>query len=392
MGRTVEPNSIINKNYYNPQGFTENRALLGVPYLGVYGAGIQKVFFNTSTFVVPPNVTSIRVHLWGAGGGGGYHGNTSANYKSVGGAGGGYSQKTISVVPGASYTVTIGAAGAKAAVSTTGNNGSAGGTTSFGSVFSATGGGGGFSNSTTRSVGGSGSGGDLNYTGGGGGMVTTNQNHGGPGGGSAATALGNGGNGGDWSVTSGEVTYMYGTAGGGIGGNGGPVTTFGMQSYPGTCIADGGQTPGPAINGQTVSYTVTNSVFTPYIPWSVYSPRWTTEFFTGGSGLNGAYYTPTGNVAFAIDSGPGVGGYCSYAYVNASNVYGSISKAGTCGGGGGAMAYIYSAGNLAWNASAGDGGLAGGGGGAGGQHWKASGSYESSAAGNGGPGFAVIEW
>ena len=68
----------------------------------------QSLTYNSSgTFIVPPGVTSITVQAWGAGAGGA--GGSSANRS--GGGGGAFATNTFAVVPGASYTVTVGNGG-----------------------------------------------------------------------------------------------------------------------------------------------------------------------------------------------------------------------------------------------------------------------------------------
>ena len=79
-------------------------------------------------WVAPPGVTVVKLRLWGGGGAGGA-GNGGAG---GGGAGGGALEGFVSVTPGTSYPVTVGAGG---------TNGGPGGTSSFGTIASVTGGG-----------------------------------------------------------------------------------------------------------------------------------------------------------------------------------------------------------------------------------------------------------
>lgn len=78
---------------------------------------------GTTTWIVPPGVTNICVEVWGGGGNGGFSGQNAGG--SAGGGGGGYGYQCFSVVPGTSYTVTVGGAA---------------GTSSVGALISATGG------------------------------------------------------------------------------------------------------------------------------------------------------------------------------------------------------------------------------------------------------------
>ena len=65
------------------------------------------VITSSFTYIVPAGVTSITIEAWGGGGNGGAAtGNPSA---AGGGAGGAYVRNnSLSVTPGASYTVTVG--------------------------------------------------------------------------------------------------------------------------------------------------------------------------------------------------------------------------------------------------------------------------------------------
>lgn len=127
---------------------------------------------GVQTFIVPDKVTKVRVTVVGGGGGGG-SAVSSANYNAAAGGGGagGISKKTITVSPGQSISVTIGAGGNGATQASP--TAMSGGSSSFGEFCSATGGGAGNSSSalTTSSTsgaggsGGIGSGGDENGVG-----------------------------------------------------------------------------------------------------------------------------------------------------------------------------------------------------------------------------------
>ena len=63
-------------------------------------------------WTAPCNVTSIQVEAWGSGGGGGVGNSGGSGKAGGGGAGGAYVKNTsITVVPGTTYTVTVGAGG-----------------------------------------------------------------------------------------------------------------------------------------------------------------------------------------------------------------------------------------------------------------------------------------
>ena len=93
----------------------------------------------TTSWTAPTGVTSVRVFAVGGGGGGG---STSQNYQSGGGGSGAVVEGIVTVTPGTSYTVTIGAGGA-AGSSGSASDGSVGGETSFSTLLYAGYGGGG---------------------------------------------------------------------------------------------------------------------------------------------------------------------------------------------------------------------------------------------------------
>ena len=72
---------------------------------------------GSSSYVVPSDVTSITVKLWGAGAGGG-----GPDVGAPGGAGGGgaFAEKTLSVVAGQTYTIFVGDGGGEGAGSSGG--------------------------------------------------------------------------------------------------------------------------------------------------------------------------------------------------------------------------------------------------------------------------------
>lgn len=123
--------SLMTKMRDNPLSMAQGDA--SSPRINVQSLGYQK-FTSSGTFSVPSHVS--RVYVRGkAGGGGGNNGTVS-----MGGGAGGEFEGWVTVTPGSTVTVTIGAGG------TSNNPGSNGGTTSFGSLASATGGKGGGTN------------------------------------------------------------------------------------------------------------------------------------------------------------------------------------------------------------------------------------------------------
>jgi hypothetical protein len=168
-----------------------------------------QVFTTNGTFVVPGNVTRIKVELWGGGGGGG---KGSSSWNGGGGGAGGYAFNVFNVTPGANYSVTVGIGG---------TNGVAGTFSSFGNLVSATGGGAG-TNATSNANGGGGNGGTTtnSIVSFGVGGATTN---------SIVLFAGGAGQAG-WAFESGNGASAIGPLGG-AGGLG--VATSGMASVPG---------------------------------------------------------------------------------------------------------------------------------------------------------------
>ena len=180
---------------------------------------------SNQTFTVPAGVTSVTVYLHGGGGAGGSCGNGSITTSNAGGgAGGSFSSKILSVIPGQTYTVTVGAGGVAATVGSTsggagGNSiitGPAGTITAYGG-----GGGGGAANNQAGVAGVAGAvgSGTTNFSGGAGAagnQSTTNGNGasggGGGGGGSGSVGLAASGKN---AGTGGGGTYIGGTGGGG---------------------------------------------------------------------------------------------------------------------------------------------------------------------------------
>lgn len=108
-----------------------------ISFSGLSGGGgkieVTKDFTSTTSWTCPDDVTEITAILYGGGGGGAKY--NSDNSASIGGSGSAL-EKVISVTPGASYTITIGAGGSAS------NNeiGVKGGSTSIGNLVSVPGG------------------------------------------------------------------------------------------------------------------------------------------------------------------------------------------------------------------------------------------------------------
>lgn len=198
---------------------------------------------GSSTFNVPPGVTSITVKMWGGGGGGGGGGTLGTGGS---GGGGGYARATLSVTPSESLNVFVGGAGGAGGFSSGGGGtlsgdggGGAGrsliarGSTNLviapgggggagGDNSSATSGGNGGSGGGTSGLGGSasgsapGGGGGTASAGGAGGDASGSGNNGG-----SAGGLSQGGDGGDGGDSEGCGDGGMGNGGAGGAGNGG---------------------------------------------------------------------------------------------------------------------------------------------------------------------------
>ena len=211
--------------------------ILLLVFFGTFSSVCGQTSYTTSgdhTFTVPAGVTKIKLECWGAGGAGG--GNTSRNDGAGGGGGGAYSSSIITVIPGNTYTVHVGAGGVGSI-----GNGSNGGDSWFntaslvmakggagGSVATWSGGTGGIGGSANSSIG------TINFNGGNGGIGRNSSiGRGGPGGSSAGINS----NGISASNTWITLTANPAPIGGGKGGNGG---NSGQNGANGTSPGGGG--------------------------------------------------------------------------------------------------------------------------------------------------------
>ena len=185
---------------------------------------------GTFTWVCPIGVTSVSALVIGGGGGGLNVAGVSGGVSGGGGGGGLGYKNNITVVPGQSYTVVVGAGASHTSVGSPSENG---GQSSFNGTYIATGGNGG-----TTSVGGAGGthsgcdGGGNGGTGAATGRVERWQ-----GGGGAAGYSGNGGNGGEG--VDAPTAGIGGGAGGGWSYSGGGVGIFGQGANGAAATNDG---------------------------------------------------------------------------------------------------------------------------------------------------------
>lgn len=86
---------------------------------------LEEIFTQSGTWTPIDGITEVQVECWGGGGGGG--GMSGSPRGASGGGGGAYARKKITVIPGNTYTYTVGAAGTAGGASN-GNGGNGGDT------------------------------------------------------------------------------------------------------------------------------------------------------------------------------------------------------------------------------------------------------------------------
>jgi hypothetical protein len=209
----------------------------------------QDNFVVSGIWTAPAGVTTIDVEAWGGGGAGG--GQNQGTDGGGGGGGGAYSKVSgLTVIPGNTYAVTVGAGG----IGVAGGTGGTGGDSYFIDITTvlATGGVGGVPSTGTPPAGGAGGAaaagvGTIKFSGGNGGVGRNhNTGLGGPGGSSAGTAA-NGTSGPDPYSDGGggtDTTAQPPPAGGGIGGDGGAAGNNGFAPASGNGGGGGGSGDG----------------------------------------------------------------------------------------------------------------------------------------------------
>lgn len=230
------------------------------PITRPFGTGTVRFFTSTTTWTVPPGITTVRARVWGGGANGNRTTGKSTTVSS--GGGGGFAMRVITgLTPGSTVTITV------PAISTT--PGAAGGTCSFGAFVSATGG-------SNGSTGGSGSNGDINFTGGSGNTFSS-----GGGGGGVANLFGNGGNG----AGGDNLINNNGASGGG----GSTINSTGVSGTNGgsSLFAQGGLAAGAANSPGAAS----NSIHSGYAPTTGNEQRSLDLIGVGGGGGGGNLYS-----------------------------------------------------------------------------------------------------
>jgi len=269
--------STVGFTYTGTGGFTAAADRTRIFTVGTVGSPTGGQLFDTPgtyTWTAPTGVTSVSAVAIGGGGGGGQNSTGGPH----GGGGGGLGWKNnITVVPGQTYTVVVGQAGAGASGSSgSGHDGFDGGNSYFISLatVSGSGGAGGLGSSGTGGLGGTyagdggGRGGDSGGQGtvwggaGGAGGYTGNGGNGGRGG-PGSDGLGGGGGGGgsdSWGYAGGGV----GIYGQGVSGLGGTTSASGQGGSGGDVGTGGGSSGGGAGGlygggGGTGSFTAAGS-------------------------------------------------------------------------------------------------------------------------------------
>ena len=201
-------NTTMKKNYSNYKNIvptTNRKNIFSILFFLIFSTaavGQTQTFTSSGTFVVPCDVTSITVKVWGGGGAGG--GSTSNNEGGEGGGAGGYTTSMLSVTTGQLINYVVGSGGN----GSTGDGGN-GGASSFLTLIANGGSGGDDNGNNTEGFGGSASGGTTNTPG----------VNGGVGGGSTGGKGGNAANGG--AGGAGGTSNSNGSNGAVPGGGGG---------------------------------------------------------------------------------------------------------------------------------------------------------------------------
>ena len=258
----------------------------------------------SGSWVAPAGVTSVTIEAWGGGGAGG--GNPTNTDGGGGGGGAAYSRITAVVVPGNTYTVTVGAGGAGGAgVGSDGGDswlstdasvlnslvlakGGRGGAPPIGGLGGVAGAGGAAASGI----------GTLKFSGGAGGTGrNSTTGRGAPGGSSAGTAA---------NGTSGPAIWTTATAaaapaGGGIGGNGGNANSQnGFAPATGNGGGGGGGAERNTAGGNGAGGLVIITYSVPAVisidiadanPTAAASVSWTVTFDTNVAGLSGSNFS-----------------------------------------------------------------------------------------------------
>lgn len=240
--------------------------LYGTNFVAGTGTKIYDYTGSDQTYTVPAGVNTIRVKMWGAGGGGGNKGGWTFGYQ---GGGGGYTEADISVTPGQVLTVMVGAGGSSGLVGKT----------------------------------------TANYGGGGPNCGGTDCQYGGQGGGRSAIRIGTediatAGGGGGGGSTSGSNAFEYGGGGGGSTGESGISPSSNAYAGKGGTQSSGGAAGSGSNIGASGGQKYLGG--RPNSPYS-YGGSGGGGWFGGGAGAYTSPYMGGGGGGSGYIEGPGVG-------------------------------------------------------------------------------------
>jgi Glucodextranase, domain B len=277
---------------------------------------------GTGTWTAPAGVTAIKIEAWGAGGGGGM--SKVSPYFGDGGGGGAYASVTsFTVIPGTSYSYSVGAGGSGATANISGAGGS-GGETTFNTTTCVAAGGNGANGGNISGVGSGATGGlDTASTGnvrhsGGIGFTSSSTFAGGGGGSAGPLFVGN-----NTSATT--ATTSAGAAAvtsGGIGGSAATTTGNGLSPLSGPGGGGGGAIGSSSTGGVGAAGQL---VITPFTVQSITFQGSGPTVNVGGTGTVSATGGGSGNAVTFTSTTTGV---CTVSGTNGSIVTGVT--AGSC--------------------------------------------------------------
>ena len=300
-GSCIITASQVGDNYYHPASSVSQ-------YFSVT-TETQTTITTTGTWICPAGATSIKVEVWGGGGSGG---TATTGGVGGGGAGGAYViNNNVAVVPGSSYSITVGAGGIASTTATNGNGTAAGATIFLSTTPVIANGGVAGGNATGTGALNTAFGlGGINLVGGSGGTVTL----GSAGDNGAASSGGKGGDGANGGGAGGAADTSTGNVSStGLGGNNGTAPGGGGSGAFGTI--SGSRVGGTGGAGQIkITYTVVpNSIFSNGTGGGFWSA--TTTWAGGVVPSENDYVSILGSDAVSVNS---TGAICNNLIINAN--------------------------------------------------------------------------
>ncbi len=268
---------------------------------------------GTFTWTCPVGITSVKVECWGGGGGGGAATNVAGRVGG-GGGGGSYVTNTLTVVPGTTYNITVGAGGLTPSTSSTTCYGLPGGKSEFS----------GAGITTITASGGTGGGGGTGVTGSTSGTPTVTGGSGGSLGGIYGYTVTFAGTG-TFSASTAIVTI---TGGGGFSAGAGISTTGSLVANVVSNPQGYGYTSAPTVTIKGASSTSDGTATALFNP----------DIDAGGTITKGA--NGTAGVSNTSGGAGGAGGNGGAGGIS-NTIVGSIGAVGTAPGGGGAGGFAF---------------------------------------------------